>query len=33
VLESTDASMSASPSPPATFFTEESSSKLSPEVP
>ncbi|KAK1610307.1 hypothetical protein QYE76_033980 [Lolium multiflorum] len=33
VLERTDASMSASPSPPATFFTEESSSKLSPQVP
>jgi hypothetical protein len=32
VLERTDASMSASPSPPATF-TEESSSKLSPQVP
>ncbi|KAM0840383.1 hypothetical protein ACQ4PT_059702 [Festuca glaucescens] len=33
VLERTDASMSASPSPPATFSTEESSSKLSPHVP
>uniref|UniRef100_A0ACD6AI36 Uncharacterized protein n=1 Tax=Avena sativa TaxID=4498 RepID=A0ACD6AI36_AVESA len=32
VLERTDASMSASPSPPATY-TEDSSSRLSPQVP